>query len=139
MRDIAIRVLAEKSADLTEHKRHYRTLGSGLKTGPATIEFIAVERKPRDGRPWAFAPLVCSRTVPLFRRRFQKHPHAAELIVTGGQQLIGRFADQFPQAADQIDFQPQRHLMIIAMGAAQRFFDDVVNDAEFPQISGGQP
>ena len=41
-----------------------------------------------------------------------------------------RRADQLAQAFEQIDLQAAGHLVMVAMGAAERLFDHVVDHAE---------
>ena len=70
---------------------------------------------------------------------FQEHAHPSELLVAGGDQLVGRLANQFPELPDEILFQPGGHRVMIAMRPARRLVQDRVDDAQPQQIGGGEP
>jgi uncharacterized membrane protein len=84
---ISMPLFPEETRSLTEHKRHYRTLGSGV-FGTESIPFYGLTAIPF-----------------LRRRRLEEHAHAAELFVAVADELIDRLADQFAQGADEIDLQ----------------------------------
>src|SRR5262249_32497736 len=108
------RICAGKIVTPTEHKRHYRTLGSG--------RFWTFRSRPAGDS--------ISGSVGVFSVGFQEDSHAAELLVAIGQEFVGGLADQIAKRAEQINFEPERHLMVVAMGAAERLVDDVVDDFE---------
>ena len=60
----------------------------------------------------------------------QKLAHAAELVVAVGEQLVDRLGDQLAERADEVDLQPVGHLVVVAVGGAERLGDHVVDDAE---------
>ena len=61
--------------------------------------------------------------------RLLEHAHAAELLVAVVEQAVG-FSPQFAEVPEQVRLQRGPHLARVAVCAAERLGDDVVDDAQ---------
>ena len=68
----------------------------------------------------------------------EEDAHAAEFLVALLQQGGSIQGGQFAQHLDQVDLEARGHLMRVAMGAAERFLEHGVDDAELEQVLGGE-
>src|SRR5690606_26084783 len=82
----------------------------------------------------SFAPHLLSSVTACSRLRgdrlggaFEELTDAAKLLVALGQQLVFGLLGKFAEAANEIGLQPRRHLIVVAVGAAHRLFDHVVD------------
>src|SRR5262249_50063301 len=91
------------------------------------------------GASWLRAQPWCSHGRRRFRRRWnragpwralEQHAHAPELLIALLQQLLDRHVVQLAQMAEQISLEHVGHLAVVAVGAAERLGNDVVDDAE---------
>ena len=70
--------------------------------------------------------------------RSSNDAHRPKLAIPQFQELIDRHAAEFAQIAQQIGLQRVADLAWIAVGAAERLGNDVVDDAEPSKVLGGQ-
>ncbi len=69
---------------------------------------------------------------------FEELAHVAEFFVASFEELLGGLVDKFAEGFDQIHFQAGGHLVVVAVGGAEGFFDHVVDDAKFVEVAGGE-
>src|SRR5262249_22125449 len=79
-----------------------------------------------------------SRTGAIRTRQIVEHTYPAKLLIALFEQFIHVDLLQLPQIAKQIRFERVTHGARVAVGAAERLGNDVVDDAELEQVAGGQ-
>src|SRR5262249_27805345 len=72
------------------------------------------------------------------RRSDVENPHAAELLIPSLQELIQGYRAQLAQIAQQVRLEGRSRLPVVAVGAAERFGNDVIDDPQGSQMTGGQ-
>src|SRR5262249_3743121 len=65
--------------------------------------------------------------------------HAADFLVAAPQDLLHPYGTQVAQVAQHVSLEGVAHLAVVAVGAAERLADDVVDDAELEQVTRRQP
>src|SRR3990172_6282007 len=95
------------------------------------------DRRSRWWQPAKMAGL-CRGAVGRRGARFEELAHAAEFVVAGGEQFVVRLAHQFAERFDEVHFEPGGHLVVVAVGGAERFVDHVVDHAELLQVAGSE-
>src|ERR1700737_3433011 len=90
----------------------------------------------KRARPWRF-PFSGRRSV-IECQPFVKDAHAAELLVALFQQVVHGQVAEVADVAEQVLLERRGHLARVAVGSAERFLDDGIDDSQIEEVAGSQ-